>query len=80
MGRFPAGDLVDGPSRWGDVFDDDPADATAGHLGDLIAAAFVLNALPNSGDVAQMREEKAGESLDAGFAWKGPMKLVAQIA
>src|SRR5580704_13894015 len=79
LGRFPAGSLVNLLLRCSEVFDDDAADAMAGHPGDREAAAFVLNALAHGGDVAELREEKAGESLDAGFARKGPVQLVAEV-
>jgi len=72
--------LVDGLLLCGDVFDVDAADATAGHLGNLVAAAFVLEAFADGGDVAEMCEEKAGESFDAGFAGKSPVELVAEVA
>ena len=55
LDRFPTVDFVDGFSlRDGDVFYDDAADAMSGHLGDLVAAAFVLDALTDGGDVAEV--------------------------
>src|SRR5258708_2234567 len=78
--RFPAAGSFDWLSRRGDVFDDDAAGATAGHLGDLKAAAFVLDALPNRGDVAKLGEEKPREGFNARFAGESPVQLVSQVA
>jgi hypothetical protein len=52
LGCFRAVGLADGLFRGDDVFDDDAADAMPGHLGDLEATAFVLDALADGGDVA----------------------------
>ena len=80
LGCFRTVGFVDGLLLWGDVFDDDAADATAVHLGDLVAPAFVLHAFPDGGDVAEMREKEACQSFDADFAGEGPVELVAEVA
>ena len=52
LDRFPTVDFVDGFLVACDIFDDDAVDATAGHLGDTIATAFVLEAFADDGDVS----------------------------
>ncbi len=55
-------------------------DAVAGHLGDGVAAAVVLDAFADGGDVAELGEEEAGEGFDAGFAGEVPVELGAEVA
>ncbi len=52
----------------------------AGHLGYFVAAAFVLDALANGGDVAEVGEEETCEVSTASLAGEGPVKLVAEVA
>ena len=52
----------------------------AGHLGDGVAAAFVVEGFADGGDVAEVGEEEAGEGFDAGLAREGPVELGAEVA
>ncbi len=63
-----------------DGLDGDAADAAAGHLGDGVAAAVVLDAFAYGGDVAEVGEEESGQRLDASFAREDPVELGAEVA
>ena len=66
--------------RRDEVFHDDAADAMSGHFRDLKAAAFVVDTFARNRDVAELREKKAREGFDSGFAREDPVELVAEVA
>src|ERR1700679_621148 len=72
FGGFHGVGCVESGLRRGEGFYGGAADAVSGHLGDLEAAAFIVDALARDRDVAELREEKASESLDSGFAREDP--------